>query len=333
MFRRGSVYYTHDNKTGKQESLGTEDRIEAERLLHAKNEAQRNPVINLQIARAYLMVGDDKVARRTWSDVMAEIVKLKHGETQRRWQVAVKDKALDGIRTVRLLETQAEQFFRAMEKGTISTNIYLRRIHNFALGLNWLPVPVIPKLQWPSFEFKEKKAINFEDHKRIVARETNTERRAFYELAWHTGASQSDIAFLEAKDVDWENQTISYVRKKTGTIACLRFGKEVERILSDLPSVGPLFPYLRSVRAGDRATEFKQRCKGLGIEGVTLHSYRYAWAERALASGYPERFAQVALGHTSKAIHMSYAKKAKFTLPALEEYELRKGKKAARVQA
>jgi len=41
MFRRGTVYYTHDNKTGRQESLHVKDRIEAERLLHAKNEAQR----------------------------------------------------------------------------------------------------------------------------------------------------------------------------------------------------------------------------------------------------------------------------------------------------
>jgi hypothetical protein len=46
--------YTHDNKTGKQESLGTADRTEAERLLNAKNEAQRNPTINLHIARGYL---------------------------------------------------------------------------------------------------------------------------------------------------------------------------------------------------------------------------------------------------------------------------------------
>jgi hypothetical protein len=31
-----------------------------------------------------------------------------------------------------------------------------------------------------------------------------------------------------------------------------------------------------TVGAGDRATEFKQRCRQLGIKGVTLHSYRYA---------------------------------------------------------
>lgn len=78
---------------------------------------------------------------------------------------------------------------------------------------------------------------------------------------------------------------------------------------------------LATVRAGDRATEFKQRCDGLGIKGVSLHSYRYAWAERAQVAGYPERFAQKALGHNSKAVHRAYARRAEVTLPPLEEYE------------
>jgi integrase len=101
----------------------------------------------------------------------------------------------------------------------------------------------------------------------------------------------------------------------------IRFGREVEEILSGLPKTGPLFPYLATVRCGDRATEFKQRCGGLGISGVTLHSYRYAWAERAKIAGYPERFAQLALGHNSKAVHRAYARAAQVTLPPLEEYE------------
>lgn len=322
MFLRGTVYWIQDNATGKQETLRTKDRTEAERLFNAKNEAHRQPIINLQIARAYLMVGDPQAAQRKWKDVMAEIVKLKHGETQRRWLVAVKDKALEGIQNLPLLETRAEHFLRAMEKGKVSTNIYLRRIHNFALGMNWLPVPVIPTRMWPGFEFKDKRAITLDEHKAIVSREANRERRAFYELAWHIGASQSDIAFLDGDNVDWQNQIISYERKKTGELAFIRFGKEVERILNDLPSSGPLFPYLRTVRASDRATEFKQRCRGLGIEGVSLHSYRYAWAERARKSGYPERFAQEALGHNSKAVHRAYAKKAKVIIPTLESFEM-----------
>lgn len=75
------------------------------------------------------------------------------------------------------------------------------------------------------------------------------------------------------------------------------------------------------MRAGDRATEFKQRCVGLGINGVSLHSYRYAWAERALKCGFPKRFAQQALGHNSKAVHRAYAKHAEVTVPSLDGRE------------
>jgi len=60
--------------------------------------------------------------------------------------------------------------------------------HNYALGMNWLPVPVLPKKPWPGFRFGEKRAVSLVEHKQIVARETNTERRDFYQLAWRLGA-------------------------------------------------------------------------------------------------------------------------------------------------
>jgi hypothetical protein len=37
----------------------------------------------------------------------------------------------------------------------------------------------------------------------------------------------------------------------------------------------------------------------------------------------PERFAQEALGHNSKAVHRAYAKRALVKIPSLEEYEKR----------
>ena len=37
--------------------------------------------------------------------------------------------------------------------------------------------------------------------------------------------------------------------------------------------------------------------------------------------GMPERFAQEALGHNSKAVHRAYAKRALMKIPSLEEYE------------
>lgn len=208
-----------------------------------------------------------------------------------------------------------------LRAGTVSTNAFLRKVHNFALDMNWLPATVIPRRQWPAIHYKEKRAITFAEHQAIISQEKNQERKKFYELCWHLGGSQGDIASLKAEDVDWENRTVSFTRKKTGVPVILHLGDAALNTFKDLPGEGLLFPYVSRIRAGDRATEFKQRCRGLGIEGVSLHSYRYAWAQRAKVAGYPERFAQEALGHNSIAVHRAYAKKAKVKLPSLEEYE------------
>jgi integrase len=331
--KKGGRYYIHDDATGKQDSLHTTDRTTALRLVHSRNEAEQQPAVNLQIARAYLAATDPQISTRTWQYVMDEMVKLKRGETQRRWLVAVKDKEMDIIRNLPVLETRSEHFLRVLESGKVSTNVYLRRIHNFALDMTWLPWPVIVKRQWPKVQFKDKRAVTWEEHQAIVAREENPERKAFYQLAWHLGAAQSDLAFLEAENIEWEHSVISFARKKTGSIAIMRFDDEVAQILRSLPATGPLFPYLRTVRAGDRATEFKQRCEGLKIKGISLHSYRYAWAERAKKAGYPERFAQEALGHNSKAVHRAYARKAQVELPSLGEYERQRAVFAAGKEA
>ena len=228
---------------------------------------------------------------------------------------------MDGIRHRVILETQAEHLFACLKAGTVSTNVHLRKLHNFCLSMNWLPWPLIPKRLWPEVKFQPKRAITMAEHQLILEREKNPERRSFYELCWHLGGSQTDIANLKAEDIDWPNRTIAYARQKTGSLAMVHFGDEIEAVLRQLPAAGLLFPYLQSVRCGDRATEFKQRCDGLGIKGVSLHSYRYAWAERAKTCGYPERFAQEALGHNSKAVHRAYARRAQVRLPSLESYE------------
>ena len=322
LFQRASgVFYVEDTNTLRQESLQAKDRTVAQRLFQARNAAHEQPAINLQLARTYLAASDPEVARRTWQAAMDAIVNTKTGSTWERWVRAVKDHAFDNIRHRRILETQAEHLLAALKHGSVATNVFLRRLHNFALDMSWLPWPVIPKRQWPAVRYGPKRAISFAEHADIVERETNPERRAFYQLLWHLGGSQGDIAGLNAEDVDWRNRPISYRRQKTKQTAQIHFGDAVAKTLEGLPKTGLLFPYLRSIRASDRATEFKQRCRGLGIEGIPLHSYRYAWAERAKTAGYPERYTMEALGHNSNAVHRAYARKAKVELPSLAEYE------------
>jgi len=321
LFRRAGVYYSEDTTTRKQHSLRTKDEAEALTLLNAKNESFRQPVLNLQIARTYMAASDPEVAKRTWQVPMDEMTRTKTGSTHDRYERAMQDKAFDVIRNLPILETHSGQFLKVLEAGGVATNVFLRRIHNFVLDMNWLPWPILAKKQWPNVRFKEKRAITLREHQAIVEREHNPELRALYALLWYVGGSQTDIATLNAENVDWNQHVISYSRKKTGSISHLRFGPEVETILRTLPSSGPLFPKLSQWHEKHRAKEFKRRCVGLGINGVTLHSYRYAWAERALTAGYPERFAQAALGHNSKAVHRAYARKAHVLIPTLEDYE------------
>jgi len=91
-------FYVFDRLTGQRQSLETDDPATALRLLHARKESQQQPIINRQIARAYLAAGDPEISRRTWQMVMEEIIKTKHDETQERWVRASQDHAFNLIR-------------------------------------------------------------------------------------------------------------------------------------------------------------------------------------------------------------------------------------------
>jgi integrase len=323
LFRRAGVFYCEDRASRKQTSLRTRDEQEALTLLHARNESARQPVLNLQIARTYLAAGDPALSARTWQHVMDQITTTRTGSTRERWEFAREDKAFDSIRHRKLIETTAEQFLAVLKQGSVSTNVYLRRAHNYALGMNWLPWPVLPKLHWPPVQYKEKRAITFEEHQKIIQRERNPSTRAFYQLLWYFGGAQTDIATLRAEDIDWQQRTVAYRRAKTGVTSLISFGNDAAEVLSGLPKSGLLFPALARIHERHRSKLFIKRLATVGITGVSLHSYRYGWAERAKTSGYPERFAMQALGQSSKAVHRAYARKAQVLLPPLEDYEKR----------
>lgn len=239
---RGGSYYIQDNITGKQESLRTKDRATAKRLWQARNEANRLPAINLQIAPAYVTAADPKMAARTWDEVMGAIASQKQGETQRRWLVATKDKALDLIRQKPLLETTSHDLLTVMATGTVSTNVYLRRIHNFALDMDWLLKSIIPRRQWPKIVHAKKRAITFEEHQRIIEAEAAAalrnqgsrnsdephynERLALYKLCWHfspLGHLTRDLAALMQFVLSVDCHKFS--RRQRGLNSCLaRFG-------------------------------------------------------------------------------------------------------------
>jgi len=317
---RGGKFYCVDTLTNKRESLKTADEQASQRIVNARNEADHVGALNLQIARAYLSTNQEML-NRTWKHVMDQITKVTTGATHERYVMAFQDGAFDVIRNKPLIETTAAQFLTVLETGTVSTNVFLRRLQNYAIGMAWLLAPVLPKKQWPAVKYKEKRAITSEEHQKIIARERNPEWKAFYELLWQLGGSQTDVATLHADDIDWTDHTIAFSRRKTTTPVLFHFGEMTALILRKLPSEGPLFPRLAIMHEKHRAKQFAKRLSTVGVSGISLHSYRYSVAERMKSAGYPERFAQQALGHASKAVARAYAKKAQTKLPSLEEFE------------
>jgi integrase len=178
---------------------------------------------------------------------------------------------------------------------------------------------------WPVVRYGEKRAITLEEHRRVLAVTPTLERRQYYEVLWETGAAQTDIAKLTADRIDWENGTILFHRTKQEGKAgdvFLVMGPTLEDIILTLPSTGLLFPGLAKVGENDRSTAFAIHCKKASIEGVTLHSYRYAVIQRAKACGYNKRHAMAMVGQTREQTHDQYAKGGATTVPSLEEYEL-----------
>ncbi|HTI98996.1 MAG TPA: hypothetical protein VL527_08935 [Dongiaceae bacterium] len=162
--RSNGKFYAQHCLTGRQQSLKTRDQATAELLLTGLNEGTRDAQVSREVGLAYQSCSDPDAKKRTWAWVFEEVLKTKSQDTDnyRRWTVALKDRAFASIRTLPLIDTRAEHFLKILHEGTVSTNVFLRRIHSFAVDMAWLARPVIVKRQWPKVKHKKKRAITRE---------------------------------------------------------------------------------------------------------------------------------------------------------------------------
>lgn len=165
MFKRGSKYYAEEAQTGKQTSLHTSDKLEALRLLAAKNEAANGKSLALAVGHAYLNVIDPVLMTRTWAAVVKLMVQRGGESTQARTR-----RAFDLIRNKTIHETTSSDFLKVLENHRPSTNHHLKLLQGMAMNLGWLPGRMIlPKQCWPKIAVKSKRAITWEEHQRIVS--------------------------------------------------------------------------------------------------------------------------------------------------------------------
>jgi hypothetical protein len=233
---------------------------------------------------------------------------------RQRVQVA----AFDGLRHKKLLETTADDFFAVFKDGKVSIVCFLKRLAQLRLE-SWLDCPA--------------------DCRAVSLAEIRTQRPARH----HAGRTPERFGRRRktpSGNCIWNcfgkparrRATRRTSRPRTLTGRRGRFpisGKRPARWRSS-PSARRWKPCCSSCRRPAHCSRscprsrpttapagFRRRCHKAGVSGVTLHCYRYAWAERAKVVGMPERFAQAALGHNSKAIHRAYAKKAVIIAPSL----------------
>src|SRR5688572_26466355 len=76
---RNGIYYAQDTHNGKQESLRTRDEAAA-KLCSTR---RKQPILNQQIALAYLSATDADAAKRKWRFVMDEMTSTKQNDSAR----------------------------------------------------------------------------------------------------------------------------------------------------------------------------------------------------------------------------------------------------------
>jgi hypothetical protein len=196
LYRRGETYYLQDGRTGKQQSLETKDRNTALRLLEIKRQTEADPGYSQFILKSCLATRDPLLAQRTWATVMNEMQAHGKEASQVRCARAMRSKAFSRLRNIKLIETNSEDFLSILKAPKVSVAHYLKRLHNLALGLGWLAMPVLAPRLWPKVRAKSKRGITLDEHERILAAEKTVEWKLFYQLLWEVGAAQSDAASL-----------------------------------------------------------------------------------------------------------------------------------------
>jgi len=328
LFKRKDRYYLQ-NQDGRQTSLRTKDLGEAEKILATLVGASASPT-NLVRKQALMMLRetDPQYMGRNWGQLFDKYIEKCELPTQReRLRRSLASPVLQSLRAHQIATTDPDLFIEGILRFKRSIRYHVQLAYRFGVKINWVSRDLISEDLWPEIRWKNFRAITEEEHRRLCETVEDPERRNFYELCWHIGASQGDAAKLQAANINWKQRLLVFRRAKlkpNSPPAMIRIGPDLEELLRRLPAEGPLFPKISKEKTNRRSGDFWRRCRRLGFPpGCVLHSYRYAWIQRAAQAGMPERFAMAMMGHQSRMVHQAYAQQALVECPSLEEFTKR----------
>lgn len=162
------------------------------------------------------------------------------------------------------------------------------------------------------------------DQVKLVAQLAKESKRtkAVILLAMHLGLRDCDICNLTFQVIDWQDDRIRLIQKKTGEPLVLPLLPDVgnalmDYILNERPKRTDNYPYifLRRQAPHQKLTSVYPICsrllRCLGIKPVNgtatgVHLFRYSIAHKLLAAKVPHQVITDALGHTSKESDKPY---------------------------
>jgi hypothetical protein len=95
------------------------------------------------LPKPYLAGTDAGMPKRTWQHALEVVTETKRGANKEPWKRVAKDRALSLLWSKVIVETEAELVLKVLRIGTVSTNVYLRRLYNFCVDMNWLLWPIV----------------------------------------------------------------------------------------------------------------------------------------------------------------------------------------------
>jgi hypothetical protein len=137
---------------------------------------ERNPAkhrAQSQLGKIYLAGHDPKLTARTWTEAMAELAGHGQEQSRKRCRRELDSRPFQIIRDKKIVETTGDDLRVVLRAGGAATNNYLHRLHNLAVGLGWLPWPIIPPKLWPRIVAKEKRGICAAEHEAVLSKNSN----------------------------------------------------------------------------------------------------------------------------------------------------------------
>ncbi len=157
-----------------------------------------------------------------------------------------------------------------------------------------------------------------EDEIQRLLQVTNDTMKRLFLVLLYTGLRRSELAYLEWKDIDFENGFVTVQSKpefgfhpKSRKPRSIPMCSELRKLLMDMPQVGRfVFDNGRNQPLYQPNSYYREIAKvyrKAGIEGANMHSLRHTFASHLIMKGVDARTVQEYLGHSTIQVTEKYS--------------------------